>query len=71
MRRHPEQWQCSHAATGSGVVIEEANTSAVMPERSGNLPNISYASLPSQMHSVSIVHVFFPELASFQLICKV
>ena len=65
MRRHPERRQCRHAATGSGMVTEEANTSAVMPEGSSNLPNTGYTSLPSQMRSGSVVHVFFPEPAGF------
>ena len=47
------------------MATEEANTSAVMPEGSSNLANTSYASFPSQMHSGSIVHVFFPEPAGF------
>ena len=47
------------------MVTEEANTSVVMPEGSSNLPNTGYASLPSQMHSGSIVHVLFLEPVGF------
>ena len=47
------------------MATEETGTSAVMPEGSSNLPNTGYASLPSQMRSRSIVHVFFPEPAGF------
>ena len=43
------------------MAIEEAGTKAVAPEGSNNLPNIGCASLPSQTHSGSVVHVFFPE----------
>ena len=44
---------------------EKASTNAVMLEGSSNLPNTGYASLPSQMRSGSMVHVFFPEPTIF------
>ena len=47
------------------MATEEANTSAVMLEGSRNLLNTGYASLPSQMRSGSIVHVFFLEPTGF------
>ena len=49
---------------------KKPGTSAIMLEGSSNLPNTGYTSLPSQMHSHFVMHVFFLELASLQLICK-
>ena len=70
MRRHPERRQCRHAATGSGMVTEEAGNRAITPEGSSNPPRTGYAFLASQTCSGSIVHAFFLELAGLQLICK-
>ena len=52
------------------MVTKDAGTSVVTPERSSNLPNTSYASLPLQTRNGSIVHVFFLEPTSLQLIYK-
>ena len=52
------------------MATQEAGTRAVTPEGSSNLPNTSYAFLPSQACSGSIMHAFFPEPAGLQLICK-
>ena len=52
------------------MATEEVGTRAITLEESINLPNIGYASIPLQIRGGSVVHAFFLEPSSLQLICK-